>query len=399
MQSLKVSLVAQPYALARCSDSGGKRSRSRKTKEERKAMVEVFVKKHQASNNGNFPSLNLTHKEVGGSFYTVREIVREIIQENRVLGPATPISENENVGNDPESPVSLSRTCGTAINLSQEDITFLSDEEDSASEISLGRDHKIVEQQFVGAHTNDSDNHIVSEPEVCVKGTNVNHWIRQPVNGLATLVKNNKVVEESTIALPDAADLTSNITVEVWDPISDAKEIECSNEKSTETQGLAGAAKTKEANAFDANIEDLTAFNGKATISLRDPDTVTLGFHSTETSQVVESKGPSVSGDQDWQATDPRITAAPNEPQLENTVVDTASTTSDSFSSVSKVGDQVRVKANKTLYRQREESSLLDEKSSGCSEKSSKFPEAKVANPLWKVINSLITSFVKFWVE
>ncbi|KAL0317279.1 UNVERIFIED_CONTAM: hypothetical protein Sangu_2142200 [Sesamum angustifolium] len=36
---------------------------------------------------GIFPSLNLTHKEVGGSFYTVREIVREIIQENRVLAP------------------------------------------------------------------------------------------------------------------------------------------------------------------------------------------------------------------------------------------------------------------------------------------------------------------------
>lgn len=43
--------------------------------------------RHRTSNNGNFPSLNLTHKEVGGSFYTVREIVREIIQENRVLCP------------------------------------------------------------------------------------------------------------------------------------------------------------------------------------------------------------------------------------------------------------------------------------------------------------------------
>lgn len=43
--------------------------------------------RYQNSNNGNFPSLNLTHKEVGGSFYTVREIVREIIQENRVLAP------------------------------------------------------------------------------------------------------------------------------------------------------------------------------------------------------------------------------------------------------------------------------------------------------------------------
>lgn len=50
--------------------------------------VHLIVFRYQESNNGNFPSLNLTHKEVGGSFYTVREIVRDIIQENRVLGPA-----------------------------------------------------------------------------------------------------------------------------------------------------------------------------------------------------------------------------------------------------------------------------------------------------------------------
>lgn len=47
----------------------------------------IVAFRYQISNDGNFPSLNLTHKEVGGSFYTVREIVREIIQENRVLAP------------------------------------------------------------------------------------------------------------------------------------------------------------------------------------------------------------------------------------------------------------------------------------------------------------------------
>lgn len=52
--------------------------------------------RYQSLNNGNFPSLNLTHKEVGGSFYTVREIVREIIQENRVLGPAKLLPEEQN---------------------------------------------------------------------------------------------------------------------------------------------------------------------------------------------------------------------------------------------------------------------------------------------------------------
>jgi len=42
---------------------------------------------YRISNDGKFPSVNLTHKEVGGSYYIVREIVRDVIQENRVLGP------------------------------------------------------------------------------------------------------------------------------------------------------------------------------------------------------------------------------------------------------------------------------------------------------------------------
>lgn len=80
--------LGQTFALAKYGDSfDGKKSGIRRSKEERKGMVETFIKRYQKSNNGDFPSLNLTRKEVGGSFYTVREIVREIIQENRVLGP------------------------------------------------------------------------------------------------------------------------------------------------------------------------------------------------------------------------------------------------------------------------------------------------------------------------
>nr|KYP60661.1 hypothetical protein KK1_023068 [Cajanus cajan] len=87
MHSVK-SGWGKTFALAKHNESQGKKTRIRRSKEERKAMVESFIKKYQESNNGNFPSLNITHKEVGGSFYTVREIVRDIIQENRVLGPA-----------------------------------------------------------------------------------------------------------------------------------------------------------------------------------------------------------------------------------------------------------------------------------------------------------------------
>nr|KAJ0217136.1 hypothetical protein LSAT_V11C300122300 [Lactuca sativa] len=49
------------------------------------------------SNNGDFLSLNLISKEVGGSFYTLSEIVWEIIQENRVLGPPKSSPRDENM--------------------------------------------------------------------------------------------------------------------------------------------------------------------------------------------------------------------------------------------------------------------------------------------------------------
>lgn len=87
MHAMKTSWPGRTFALANSNESGGKGARIRRSKEERKGMAESFIKQYQCLNNGNFPSLNLTHKEVGGSFYTVREIVREIIQENRVLGP------------------------------------------------------------------------------------------------------------------------------------------------------------------------------------------------------------------------------------------------------------------------------------------------------------------------
>lgn len=99
MQSVVVhsGWAGKTFALARCNDSGGKKPRSRRTKEERKTMVESFINKYRNLNNGKFPSLNLTHKEVGGSFYTVREIVREIIQQNRVLCPGNSTSQALNL--------------------------------------------------------------------------------------------------------------------------------------------------------------------------------------------------------------------------------------------------------------------------------------------------------------
>lgn len=85
---VKGGWVRQTIALTKCNDSGGMKLRIRRSKEERKAMVESFIKNYQELNNGDFPPLSLTYKEVGGSYYIVREIFQKIIQENRVLGLA-----------------------------------------------------------------------------------------------------------------------------------------------------------------------------------------------------------------------------------------------------------------------------------------------------------------------
>ncbi|CAN1258286.1 hypothetical protein LINPERPRIM_LOCUS9837 [Linum perenne] len=95
MLAIKGSWVGRTYAISKSNESGGRKARIRRSKEERKGMTELFIKKYQSSHNGNFPSLTLTQKEVGGTFYTVREIVREIIQENRVLGPAKLLPEDQ----------------------------------------------------------------------------------------------------------------------------------------------------------------------------------------------------------------------------------------------------------------------------------------------------------------
>jgi hypothetical protein len=66
--------------------------------------IAVVPFRYRVSNNGKFPSVNLTHKEVGGSYYIVREIVRDIIQENRVLGPGGLNAKTLSFEDCPDSP-------------------------------------------------------------------------------------------------------------------------------------------------------------------------------------------------------------------------------------------------------------------------------------------------------
>ncbi|PKU67218.1 uncharacterized protein LOC110113897 isoform X1 [Dendrobium catenatum] len=52
--------------------------RKKVTKQERSAMVLAFVEKYRALNGGKFPTISCTQKQVGGSYYVVREIIQEL---------------------------------------------------------------------------------------------------------------------------------------------------------------------------------------------------------------------------------------------------------------------------------------------------------------------------------
>lgn len=99
MQGVKLSWVGRSFALAAPSDScGRKKGGRRKTRDERHTMIKSFVEKYKTSNKGDFPSITLTHKEVGGSYYTVREILRELKQEHKscdILGTDIDVTEPE----------------------------------------------------------------------------------------------------------------------------------------------------------------------------------------------------------------------------------------------------------------------------------------------------------------
>ncbi|KAF3796192.1 hypothetical protein EJ110_NYTH03241 [Nymphaea thermarum] len=63
-----------------------KKQGKRLPKQERRLLVEKFVHKYRASNNGKFPGVQLAKNEVGGSYYVIREIIQELEYEHKCLG-------------------------------------------------------------------------------------------------------------------------------------------------------------------------------------------------------------------------------------------------------------------------------------------------------------------------
>ncbi|XP_027359231.1 uncharacterized protein LOC113867921 [Abrus precatorius] len=60
------------------------KARKRVPRHERRAMVESFVNKYRAENAGKFPKAWDTQKQVGGSFYVIREIIQELEYKSKV---------------------------------------------------------------------------------------------------------------------------------------------------------------------------------------------------------------------------------------------------------------------------------------------------------------------------
>ncbi|KAM0945287.1 hypothetical protein DsansV1_C10g0101101 [Dioscorea sansibarensis] len=54
------------------------------SKLERRAMLEAFVDQYRASNAGRFPTVSFAQKQIGGSYYHVRQIIKELEFNHRM---------------------------------------------------------------------------------------------------------------------------------------------------------------------------------------------------------------------------------------------------------------------------------------------------------------------------
>ncbi|TVU28776.1 hypothetical protein EJB05_20309 [Eragrostis curvula] len=54
------------------------KEQKRISKQERRVMIEEYVEKYRASNEGKFPSITHVRQQIGGGHYTVREILQEL---------------------------------------------------------------------------------------------------------------------------------------------------------------------------------------------------------------------------------------------------------------------------------------------------------------------------------
>ncbi|KAL1217564.1 hypothetical protein V5N11_004730 [Cardamine amara subsp. amara] len=63
---------------ALCESLTTSKVRTRLSRDDRRALVESFVNDYRETNAGKFPTLQVIHKEVGGSYYVIRDIFQEL---------------------------------------------------------------------------------------------------------------------------------------------------------------------------------------------------------------------------------------------------------------------------------------------------------------------------------
>ncbi|XP_012838724.1 PREDICTED: uncharacterized protein LOC105959218 [Erythranthe guttata] len=66
-----------------------KNSRRRLSKDERIYMVEIYFNKYMEMNPGKFPTVSDAVKDVGGSYYFVRQILQELIYNSKLSSMST----------------------------------------------------------------------------------------------------------------------------------------------------------------------------------------------------------------------------------------------------------------------------------------------------------------------
>ncbi|PIN25270.1 hypothetical protein CDL12_02006 [Handroanthus impetiginosus] len=86
----KIQCRARSYAASDPSDMPeARKTRRRISKDERKSMVENYVKKYREMNAGKFPNVSDAKKDVGGSYYVVRQILQELQYNSKMSSKDT----------------------------------------------------------------------------------------------------------------------------------------------------------------------------------------------------------------------------------------------------------------------------------------------------------------------
>ncbi|KAM7267051.1 hypothetical protein ACFE04_009217 [Oxalis oulophora] len=238
MHSIKGGWVGQTFALAKHNESEGRKTRIRRSKEERKDMVVVFIKKYQKLNDGKFPSLSLTHRECGGSFYTIREIVREVIQENRVLGPAklTP-EEKDNAQLFEQFPVGTIATGPQSSSFASSN-GYINHNQVASEESVLNSDSLRVGLANSSSQEQETDQ-ISEQMTVTIPILPEDHFSLSS-NGLQSLSDQTLITEEplsnSNGVILEATTLSLKSEMEVTGSVVDVKIVESSNINLTDKQ-------------------------------------------------------------------------------------------------------------------------------------------------------------------